>query len=177
MIDAVSIRPIVPAAQIGLRGDPADARFADAVMAATGLALPVAANTASRDGDKALLWLGPTEWLMVADTAAGLLTPLSAALSGLHAGVLDLGAARAVREIAGPGARDLLARGCAIDLHASRFGPGHVAQTLLARTQILLHQTDAAPAYRLFVRPSFAAYLDAWLADAQSVAETLQTPA
>lgn len=160
----VTVRTIVPAAQIGLRCGPA-------LGPTVGLDLPVKPNTVTTSGDTAILWLGPDEWLLVSDTspAATLLPPLQAALAGRHAGLIDLGAARAVREIGGTGARDLLARGCAIDLHPRRFGPGRCAQTLLARTQILLHQTDAAPTFRLFVRPSFAAYLDLWLADAKSL--------
>jgi sarcosine oxidase subunit gamma len=46
--------------------------------------------------------------------------------------------------------------------------PGSCAQTLVARANVLLQQMDDAPTYRLFVRPSFAAYLAAWLADARS---------
>lgn len=169
----VAIRSLAPPAQIGLR---CDAGLSDCVRQAVGLPLPTVPNTATTAPDTSLpdmslLWLGPDEWLLVADTMPSekLLPALQAALAHQHASVIDLGAARAVREISGTGARDLLARGMSIDLHPRQFHPGRTAQTLLGRIQVLLHQTDAAPTYRLFVRPSFAAYLDAWLSDAKSL--------
>ena len=49
---------------ITLRGDAQDVRFADAVKRVTGLALPVAANTASLGGGGPLVWLGPGGWIL-----------------------------------------------------------------------------------------------------------------
>jgi sarcosine oxidase subunit gamma len=37
---------------------------------------------------------------------------------------------------------------------------------VLARAQVIIHQVTDTPAYRLFVRASFAAYLAEWLLDA-----------
>ena len=67
-----------------------------------------------------------------------------------------------------PTLRELLEFGCPIDLHPRAFGPGRCAQTLLARANVLIwHVTDEPEdTWRLFVRPSFAAYVAAWLADA-----------
>ena len=65
-------------------------------------------------------------------------------------------------------ARELLEFGCPIDLHPRVFGPGRCAQTLLARANALIWHVADEPedTWRLFVRPSFAAYVAAWLADA-----------
>ena len=60
---------------------------------------------------------------------------------------------------------EVLARGCSVDLRARSFGPGRCAQTLLARAQVIIHCVSDET-FRLFVRPSFAPYLRAWLADA-----------
>ena len=57
----------------------------------------------------------------------------------------------------------MLAQGCSLDL--DRFEPGRCAQTLLARAQVILYRPDA-DTFRILVRPSFAAYLRAWLGDA-----------
>jgi len=46
--------------------------------------------------------------------------------------------------------------------------PGDCAQTVLARTAIILHQVDDRPCYDLYPRRSFAPYLAAWLRDAMS---------
>jgi sarcosine oxidase subunit gamma len=82
--------------------------------------------------------------------------------------VVDVSAARTTLELAGPRARDVLEHGCALDLHPRAFGPGQCAQTLLAKANVVLHQVDDAPTYRLLVRPSFARYLVAWLLDAMT---------
>jgi sarcosine oxidase subunit gamma len=66
--------------------------------------------------------------------------------------------------VGGPRARDLLAHGCALDLHPRVFGPGRCAQTMLARAQVvLLPRPDD---FLVLVRSSFAAYLSEWLLDA-----------
>jgi sarcosine oxidase subunit gamma len=67
--------------------------------------------------------------------------------------------------VAGPRARDLLAHGCALDLHPRSFGPGRCAQTMLARAQVLLVAHDGDE-FTVFVRSSFAGYLATWLLDA-----------
>jgi sarcosine oxidase subunit gamma len=112
-----------------------------------------------------VLWLGPDEWL-VAGGSADLPERLRAALAGVHAAVVELSASRAVFELTGPAARDVLAKGCALDVHPRAFGPGQCAQTGLARAAVILEQVDAAPTFRIFVRRSFARYLATWLADA-----------
>ena len=79
-----------------------------------------------------------------------------------------MSANRTVLELAGPRAREVLTKGCSLDLHPRAFGPGRCAQTALARTQVILeaaprpHGLPASP----LVRRSFAAYLAAWLLDA-----------
>ena len=89
------------------------------------------------------------------------------ALRGVGAAV-DLSANRTTLELRGPASRDVLAAGCALDLHPRAFRPGRCAQTLLARAQVVLEQVDAEPAYRLLVRGSFAGYVATWLADAMA---------
>jgi len=68
-----------------------------------------------------------------------------------------------VLELSGPGARDILASGCRLDLEALR--PGACAQTALARAHALLEPREGG-VWRLFVSRSFAAYAQAWLEDA-----------
>jgi sarcosine oxidase subunit gamma len=114
------------------------------------------------------LWLGPDEWLVTAPQgmAPDLLGRLTRALAERHAQVSDLSASRAVIEVSGHRARDLLAKGCGLDLHPRAFGPGHCAQTLFAKLPVIIDQLGAAPLYRLFVRRSAARWLALWLIDA-----------
>lgn len=150
--------------QTNLRGDPADRRFVDAVTGALGCAPPLVPNTVAEGGACRILWLGPDEWLVVghADGEA----VLREALAGLHAAATDVTGNRTVLALRGAAAREVLAKGCPLDLHPRLFGPGRCAQTLLAKAQIILEQRDGAPGYHLFVRPSFARYVADWLVDA-----------
>ena len=153
-------------AQIDLRGDAGDPRFQAAVRAAIGIEVPSAANTAFGNAERSALWLGPDEWLIVGreGTERQLVDSLRGALGALHCSVADVSASRAVIEISGARAREVLMKGCALDLHPRTFALGRCAQTLFARAQIILWQTEnEPPAYRLFVRSSFAAYLAEWL--------------
>ena len=169
--DAVAIaeRPFL--AQVGVRlhpdRGPAHAG-ASAVEAALGFALPATPNTTAAAHGRTALWLGPDEWLVVGapGTEAALEVELAEALGGGLGSVVDLSANRTAIELRGPAAPDVLAKGCAIDLHPRAFVPGRCAQTLVARAQVILEQLDdAPPAYRLLVRGSFSDYLAAWLLD------------
>jgi sarcosine oxidase subunit gamma len=82
--------------------------------------------------------------------------------------VTDVSESRTVITLSGPAARDVLARGISLDLHARAFGPGQCAQTSLSRVNVLLHQTDndgstGAPSYEIYVLKSFSDYLWRWL--------------
>jgi sarcosine oxidase subunit gamma len=158
----VDLREITLPTQVDLRVDPV-APAATRIGELLGTPLPVVPNT----GTEAVLWLGPDQWLVFGASEDQLRT----ALGGTPGSVVDVSANRVVYELSGPAARDVLEQGCAIDLHPRAFGPGRCAQTMLARANVLLHQVDAAPTYRLLVRPSFAGYLTAWLRDAMSAAD------
>ena len=80
--------------------------------------------------------------------------------------VVELGCGQTVIEIAGARAREVIAKGCPLDLHPRAFGPGNCAQSRLARTLVTLAQVDDAPTFELIVRRSFADYLWQWLVDA-----------
>jgi sarcosine oxidase, subunit gamma len=63
--------------------------------------------------------------------------------------------------------RELLAKGCALDLHPRVFRGDRCAQTYLARAQvILLAQPEQPAALRILARSSFARYVADWLLDA-----------
>jgi sarcosine oxidase subunit gamma len=150
-----------------LRGDAADPAFLAAARNALGFDLPLAANTATGEGPSATLWLGPNEWLVTTAPSGemSLAVGLKVALVGLHAALTDISDARTQIRLSGPNARDVLAKGCPIDLHPRVFGPGRVAQSVIARAGALIHQTDDVPTYDIYVLASFAAYLCNWLTD------------
>ena len=153
--------------QLCLRGSPGP-DFDAAVEGVLGLRPPATPGTALQRGGITLLWLGPQEWLAVSPGGDrdALLAALRAAFGTLHAAVVDVSDARAVVSVAGCRAREVLQKGCPLDLHPTRFRAGSVAGSRFARCHLLLHQTDDAPAYDLYVARSFARYLWSWLEDA-----------
>ncbi len=145
--------------QLTLRADPKGPGF-DAVGAALGFSLPVEPNTvAGEPGGAEAFWLGPDEWLVL-----GAVEEALAGVVGLGA-LVDVSGQRTALEIAGPRARDVLAKGCTLDTHQRVFGPGQCAQTTYARAPIVLVPRDG-DVYWLLVRASFAEYLAEFLIDA-----------
>ncbi len=153
--------------QLVLRGS-GDGVFRMAAVAALGAALPLEPNRAIEKEDVRALWLGPDEWLVVAPEAKveSLARALIEKLAGQQFAVTNVSEARAVITLAGPFAREALSQGCSLDLHPRAFQPGHVAQSLIARVPVILHQRDPEPRYDIYVQRSFAEHLWTWLEDA-----------
>ena len=95
-----------------------------------------------------------------------LATALRRAVADGFAAVVELGSGQTVIEVAGPRAREVIAKGCPLDLHPRAFGPGSCAQSRLARAMVAIAQVDGAPTFELIVRRSFADYVWRWLTDA-----------
>ncbi|MFK0285960.1 sarcosine oxidase subunit gamma [Streptomyces sp. NPDC090499] len=157
-------------AQVNIRLD-AKSPAAGAVGLVLGLQLPLEPDTVVHAGEVTAVWLGPDEWLVVGrpgterDLEGRIRTAAGDAPGAVS--VTDVSAQRTTLLVGGPRARDLLAHGCALDLHPRAFGPGRCAQTTLARTQVVLVARDEARAgFWVLVRSSFAGYLADWLLDA-----------
>ncbi|MFN0041590.1 MAG: sarcosine oxidase subunit gamma [Alphaproteobacteria bacterium] len=153
---------------VNLRGDGADRGFLDRARQALGVDLPVEPNTVAEGTRHRVLWLGPNDWLVVAGEGENLAAALDAALAGMHVSVTDNSDARAVVALSGARARDVLAKGCPLDLHVRAFGPMRCAQSRLAKVAVLIDQRDDTPSYDLYVLRSQARYLWRWLEDAAS---------
>jgi sarcosine oxidase, subunit gamma len=157
--------------QLSLRLDPAGPSSAP-VAAVLGARLPTAPCTWAAAPEADLLWLGPDEWLLLAPPDTADLAPsLRHAIAPHFGTVTDVSSQRTAFDLTGPGAPDLLAHGCAIDLHPRSSPTGTCVQTLLAQTGVTLLVLDdapQAPTLRLLVRTSFAPYLRSWLGDVAS---------
>jgi sarcosine oxidase, subunit gamma len=100
-------------------------------------------------------------------TETGLREAVGAGGTEFDGTVVDVSAQRTTVALRGEHALDLLAGGCALDLHPRVFGRGAAAQTLLGQAGVLLMALDdTGTHYQLVVRSSFAGYLTAWLLDA-----------
>ena len=169
--DGVTLAEGPARTRFNLRLDPKDADALTAAGAVLGGSLPRTPNTAAPTvNGKTLLWLGPDEWLVTGPETedAALEETLRGRLEGRNHALTDVSAMYATFALSGPRAREVLLKGCRLDLHPRAFAPGACVQTALARAQMILHQTDDGPAYEITVRNSFARYLGTWLLDAMA---------
>jgi sarcosine oxidase subunit gamma len=172
----IVIEARAPLALINVRGDGGDPRFRRAVTSVADVAPPEVPNTSSTGLLASLLWLSPNEWLVVSDAQPGaaLASRLQQALSGVHSAVTDVTDARCVFSLIGANVCDVLARGCSLDLDASVFPVSRCAQTLLAKTPILIHFRAPGPTMDVYVPRSFAGYAWNWL---QTATQAYRDPA
>jgi len=153
---------------LNLRGNPRDPAFLDSVQSRLGVPLPLQPDTVSANNRCTVLWLGPDEWLLVTEPSQedALVPTLSSTLQGCFFSLTNVTDGQTMIRLTGTRAVDVLRKGCSLDLHPHAFGPGRCAQTLLAKTGILIHCLDPLPSFDLIVRRSFAGYLALWLQDA-----------
>ncbi len=158
----ITVEPFVAMVDVRLGAVGAEA------SAALGVALPTAPNTWVPAGTGRAVWLGPDEWLLSStETPDELEARVRAAVLPLGGSATDVSAQRIGLRLTGARVRDVLAKGCSIDLHPRVFGRGSSAQTGLGQAGVvLLALSDAGDDYVVLVRSSFAGYLADWLLDA-----------
>lgn len=164
----VSLRERPFLSHISLRGKSDDPAFTEACARVLGVALPSMPNTQVAGDGVVVCWMGPTEWLLLAETDAGQgwLDSLRCALAGVHAGVVELSGGQTLIEIRGEHALDTLAKGTTLDLHPRQFGADRCTRTLLAKTTAFIRVVEPGQAFEIVVRRSFADHLWHWLRDA-----------
>ncbi|MCQ8187731.1 sarcosine oxidase subunit gamma [Streptomyces rugosispiralis] len=140
---------------------------ADRVAKTLGTPLPRECGHTTAAGPYTVVWLGPDEWLVLSEEPVDTVE-LRQALAEDPGSVVDVSANRTTLELSGPVARQVLEKGCRLDLHPRVFGPGRAVSTTVGPVPVLLRQLDDAPTYRLLPRSSFADYLARWLIDAMS---------
>ena len=161
---AVRIREVPDFAAIGLIARRGEIGAVIAVLSRR-LGSPVA-DKAKRTSAGAISITGtpPGQWL--ADgrgrEAEAQLGALRTDLAGLAA-MTDQGDGRVILEVAGPRARDALAKGIAIDLDTIAFKVGDAAQTSAAHIGLQVALIDAAPTFEIISARSTAESLWSWL--------------
>jgi len=151
-----------------LRGGSADPRFVAGVREALGVALPVVANTVVEGQGNVVYWLGPDEWLVVTagGRAASVGVAMRTGLSRVRSAVTEVSGGQTVVVLRGASVRDVLAKGCPLDLDPRVFRSGACAQSHLAKAPILIRTLADGAAFEIVVRRSFADYFWMWLEDA-----------
>ena len=149
---------------LNLRGDSGDEQFLQAVQATLGQPLPTIANTFTA-GENTQFRLGPDEWLLATEPGKerDIAGQLGENLSGQCYSLVDVTGGQVLLRLRGSHVREVLAKGCTLDLHPRAFKMGQCAQTTLAKTSMLIALIDDAPTFDIIVRRSFAEYAARWL--------------
>ena len=109
-----------------------------------------------------LLWTGADQWWVVDREQEMSAAEARELCSADDATALDLGHARTVVRVGGPMVRDLLAKGCSLDVDG--LEAGFCAPTKLGPFSVVLH-CRAESSFDLYVFRSFGLAMWEWLAD------------
>lgn len=158
------LRTLAPAARFIFQGGPA-ARAA--AGQAFGVTLPEEPCRATAAGDRAALWLGPDEHLLLAPAgdAEMIATQLASTLSTIPHSLVDVSQRQVALQLSGPDASELLNSGCPLDLDPAEFEPGMCTRTIIGKAEAILWR-KAATEYHLEIWRSFAGYVVDWLQEA-----------
>jgi sarcosine oxidase, subunit gamma len=144
------------ATRLSLRGG---ANVVAPVAKAFGVAPPTKPMGGAESGERAALWLGPDEWLLIAEETAGaLMGELEKALAGVFHTLVDVSHRQVGLSVEGPGAERLLSAGCPLDLDLRAFPVGMSTRTLMVKAEIGLWRR-AEQTFRIEVWRSFAPYV------------------
>ncbi len=149
MSDAFAISLAPPAARFILRGDER--------VAAAAVGAPTAPRSVQSSERRAILWLGPDEWLIIGENVA------AAALAGLPHSLVDVSQRQIGLEISGSLAARALSAGCPLDLR--NFAEGRATRTMLAKAEIVLWGRGPER-FHVEVWRSFARYAACFLVEA-----------
>jgi heterotetrameric sarcosine oxidase gamma subunit len=143
----------------GVTGVPPGQRFAIA-----GVELPARVG-ATVPGELSVLCTGPSDWLLVARQALSWPArgSIEADCAGQSLALVDLSSGLSVIEIEGGRARDLLSKGCGLDLDRSAFAYPRCARTRFAQLAVVVEALEDQDSLDLYVAASHAHYLNEWL--------------
>jgi sarcosine oxidase, subunit gamma len=153
-----------PAVRFILRG-------AEAVRVACGMAFgvepPSRLGPASESEGRTALWLGPDEWLLIADgaDATDIGGVLQSVLDGTAHSLVDVSHRQIGLIASGPAAARVLNAGCPLDLDLKAFPVGVATRTLFDKVEIVLWRRAEAT-FHVEIWRSFAPFLAGSLAEA-----------
>jgi heterotetrameric sarcosine oxidase gamma subunit len=147
---AVTVAVLPPVTRLIIRGDAI-------AMASLDMTLPETCRAATR-GDRALLWLGPEEYLLLA--------PCDIRPTTGHAYVVDVSHRDTALSVSGPRAAWVVNAFCALDLHPAAFPVDMCTHTLFDKAEIILWRT-AAETFRIEVARSIGPYVWGCLEEAR----------
>lgn len=164
---SAALREIPFALQVGVRAEPGTAS-AQAVEEALQVTLPAEHGRITGDAaGRHVIRLSPDEFLVVdvsREQRPGEVAELAGCLEGLPGQLVDLSANRGILELAGTSAREVLDKGCPLDLHPREFPVGAAESTQLGPVPVIV-QRSAEDVWRILPRASFVDHTVRWLVD------------
>ncbi len=139
----------------------------EACSVAFGAELPARLGAVGRFGEQAAIWLGPDEWLLIAEggSVETLAAALEAGLAGAPHSLVDVSHRQVGLIVTGAVAARVLNAGCPLDLRLKSFPVGMATRTLFDRAEIVLWRLAEAE-FRVEVARSFSPWLAAALTEA-----------
>ena len=139
-----------------LAGDFNNSNFPTAVRNVLGVPLPQLVGETREGQGMRVLWLAPNRWLAISSNSLDL-----DELRGIAA-INNVGSGRMALRLSGRNVRDLLRKGCPVDLDPKVFANGHACSTLLGQINVII-DCIAADTFDLYVTRSYDQYVRSWL--------------
>ena len=154
-------------AHLGKLNMRADKSAGKIIKSITGCTFPPAVNKFTTAGERHAVWLGPDEFMIICEAGKDeeLASAIHTSFGSLNAAVTNITDALAAFYLKGAAVRQVLAKGCALDLHHSSFTSDDAAQTLLSHAAVTV-MALADDEFIVICRTSFASYLHDWFLDA-----------
>jgi sarcosine oxidase subunit gamma len=132
----------------------------DLVRGVFGAPIPTNPCTAGTAGSRAALWLGPDEWLLLAEEGAQPLIETGFASIGREVpfSLVEVSHRHVAIVLDGPAAADVLSSGCPLDFDPAAFPSGSCTRTLFGKCEVVLWRTGNQT-FRLEFWRSYAEYV------------------
>ncbi len=137
------VREIGLQGMITLRGDLKTKAIKNAATKATGLSMP-AMNCVETNEANGLCWMSPDELLVMCayDEVGSTLAKMQKTLGKTHALAVNVSDARAVFQVSGPFAREVMAKLCPVDFSPEAFQPGLFRRSRMAQVPAAFWMCD-----------------------------------
>ena len=164
---------IKPLMKLILRGKSRE--FLSAIGKSLNLLLPTESNTSTTSQDLTALWLSPDEWMIYSNEIISensniypIEEKLTQNISKLNLGaVIDVTDQFVMINLKGSKIYNLFETGSPFNFNQFKNKKGSVAQTILAKIDVIIHNKDIENV-NLFVRRSFSEHLFSWMDDSAS---------
>ena len=169
----LQIKEIKPIMKLIVRGKKRE--FISAVGKSLNILLPIEANTSTQSDKLTALWLSPDEWMIFSNEPVDEETNnyeteelLNKNISKLNLGAItDVTDQFVMINLKGSKIYELFQTGSPFNFNDFQNKKGAVAQTILTKIDIIIHNQDKNTV-NLFVRRSFSQHLFSWMNDAAS---------